>query len=415
MRARAADRSPRYAPRWVTEVDVTAPICDLLAPQREDGSRYERARILVRATGEPIGYLDIALSDGRLSAERLARALAEHANGRLVARVEDDPAASRRSDVPFASVVVGSRDRGDSLRRTLGSLAALDYPDFEIVVVDSGSQTDETAMAVDEYRTSRLRLVREPQGGLSRARNVGARSAIGDVLAFTDDDVIVDSGWLRAVARGFARAPGVDCVTGLVSGAELETSAQAFFEARVGWGAVRGPRLYDLGEHRCADPRFPYFTGLLGTGANFALTRSAFDRVGPFDEALGAGSPARGGEDLDYFLRVLLSGGRIAYEPSALVWHVHRQDSRAVTRQMYGYGSGLTAFICKHLLGAETRRDLVAHLVRGSGLFAATAQEAYGAAPVPLTTRLSELCGMVAGPAAYLRSRRRQQRGAETP
>jgi GT2 family glycosyltransferase len=417
MKTRVDHRSPtaRFSPRWVTELDVTAPLRELWAPERVDGYRYERARILLRAKDKPIGYLDVDLSDGHVSAQRLARALAEQTDRRLVAWGEDDPAATESSDPPFVSVIVASRDRGDSLRRTLASLAALDYPDFEVVVVDSGSRTDETALAVDEHRTSRLRLVRDPRGGLSRARNLGARRATGSVLAFTDDDVLVDPGWLRAVVRGFARAPAVDCVTGLVCSAELETAAQAFFDARVGWGEVRGPRLYDLGAYRCSDPRFPYFTGLLGTGANFALTRSAFDRVGPFDEALGAGSPSQAGEDLDYFLRILLSNGLIAYEPSALVWHVHRRDGRSVARQMYSYGSGLTAYICKHLLSAATRRDLVSHLVRGSSLFAATAQEAYDAVPATRATRASELCGLAAGPVAYLRSRRRQRREERTP
>jgi GT2 family glycosyltransferase len=411
VKARAARgrQAPEFSPRWVTELDVAMPVPDLVAPDRSDGRRYERARILIRAKGAPVGYLDVVLSDGALPAARLARALSEHADGAALGPSDDDVTASHDHEAPLVSVVVATRDRGDSLKRTLASLVAMDYPDYEIVVVDSASRTNETQRAIDAFPTSRVILARDALGGLSRARNVGARIAKGQLLAFTDDDVIVDAGWLRAVARGFGRAPDVDCVTGLVPGAELETSAQAFFDARVGWGKLRTARIYDLFEHRCEDPRFPYFTGLLGTGANFAVTRSAFDRVGPFDESLGAGSLSRGGEDLDYFLRILLSYGRIAYEPSALVWHVHRQDNRAVAQQMYGYGSGLTAFICKYLLRGETRRDVIEHLARGTGLFASTARDAYRAAPVPLTTRLAELCGMLAGPIAYLRALHHQR------
>jgi GT2 family glycosyltransferase len=402
-------QTPEFSPSWVTELELTGPLHDLVAPSRSDGRRYERARILMRAKSAPVGYLDVGLSDGALPAAHLIRALSDHADSPALEPADDDT-GFQELDAPSVSVVVATRDRGESLRRTLGSLVAMDYPDYEIVVVDSGSRTDDAQRAVDAFSGCRVILVREPLEGLSRARNVGTRVARGQLLAFTDDDVIVDRGWLRAVARGFGRAPGIDCVTGLVPGAELETSAQAFFDARVGWGKLRVARLYDLFEHRSDDPRFPYFTGLLGTGANFAVTCSAFNRVGQFDESLGAGSVSRGGEDLDYFLRILLARGRIAYEPSALVWHVHRRDNRAVARQMYGYGSGLTAFICKYLLRGETRRDLIEHLARGSGLFASTAREAYQAAPVPLTTRLAELCGMLAGPIAYLRARHRQRR-----
>jgi GT2 family glycosyltransferase len=404
-------RRAQFEPRWVTELDVRAPSTDLVAPLRADGCRYEFARVLVRSGSEPIAYLEVELSNGRLDAARLARQLEERRGGITMPADDCDGAGGgETARSPFVSVIIASRDRGDSLRRALASVVAVDYPAFEIVVVDSASRTDETARAVEEFPTARVRLVREPRGGLSRARNLGARVAAGPLLAFTDDDVVVDRGWLRAIARGFARGPGVDCVTGLVPSAQLETSVQAFFDARVGWGKLQARRLYDLGEHRSADPRFPYFTGLLGTGANFALTRSAFERIGPFDEILGAGSAAHGGEDLDYFLRILLAHGRIAYEPAAVVWHVHRDDPRAMARQLYGYGSGLTAFMCKYLLRRETRWALIRHLLRASAVFAATAHQAYDSASLPLRTQLSEIYGMAAGPVLYLGSRQRQRR-----
>ncbi|PRC62799.1 glycosyl transferase family 2, partial [Mycobacterium sp. ITM-2017-0098] len=68
----------------------------------------------------------------------------------------------------------------------------------------------------------------EPRPGLSRARNTGLSAATGEVVAFTDDDVVVDRHWLSAIARGFSRGPAVSCVSGIVAAAELRTPAQAY-------------------------------------------------------------------------------------------------------------------------------------------------------------------------------------------
>nr|MDT0667760.1 glycosyltransferase [Micromonospora sp. DSM 115978] len=99
--------------------------------------------------------------------------------------------------------------------------------------------------------------------------------------------------------------------------------------------------------------------------ANFAFRADVLRELGGFDEALGAGTPTGGGDDLDAFLRVLLAGHALAYEPAALVWHSHRADLEQLRQQMFNYGSGLSAYLTKYVLAAGTRRRLLAALPAG--------------------------------------------------
>jgi glycosyltransferase involved in cell wall biosynthesis len=394
-----------FVPTWVTEVELEAPIEAVVPPPRHDGSTYGRVRVLGRRAAEPLGLVELPVVGGAVPADVVAAAFSDRTGDQLESRRPHASSGDASSDA-LVSVIICSRDRGEMLRAALGSILAVDYQTFEVVVVDSSPATEATSRIVQEADDRRIRYVHERRSGLSRARNSGIQAARGEILAFTDDDVAVDRGWLRAIVRGFAQAPQVDCVTGLVVGAELETAPQAYFEAKVNWASSFEPRLYDLAAHRSDDPRYPYCAGLLGTGANFAVSSSAARSVGAFDEALGAGSPPQGGEDLDYFLRILLAGGTIAYEPASLVWHLHRRDESALARQMYGYGAGLTAFVFKHLASKRTRRDLARRLPVGSWRLFFPAREARRSAPVVRGARAMELCGMLAGPFDYVRANR---------
>jgi GT2 family glycosyltransferase len=193
----------------------------------------------------------------------------------------------------------------------------------------------------------------------------------------------------------------------MVPSAEIETPAQAYFDVKVGWADSARPRLFDLGEHRDdAQPLYPYVAGTFGAGANFAVRRATLAEVGPFDEALGAGSPAKGGEDIDYFLRVVLSGRAIAYEPAAIVWHFHRRELSALQGQLDGYGSSLSAFAFKHLLTPSTAADVVRRVPAGIGRMRELRGRGEGSEGDPLKLWVPELSGFARGPARYLRGRR---------
>jgi glycosyltransferase involved in cell wall biosynthesis len=139
--------------------------------------------------------------------------------------------------------------------------------------------------------------------GLDWARNRAIQEARGEILAFTDDDAIVDPGWVTALVRVFAEDPEVMAVTGLVVPYELETDAQHLFERYGGFG-----RGYEREWHSV--PRRPdradtlYIgAGLYGTGANMAYRRRVFETIGAFDPALDVGTVTLGGGDLDMFFR----------------------------------------------------------------------------------------------------------------
>jgi len=322
------------------------------------------------------------------------------------------------------SVVVCTRDRPEELRSCLQRLRALTHPHLEVVVVDNAPSDERTRTVVAEAAAAdpRFRYVRESRPGLAVARNPGLAEARGALLAYTDDDVAVDPRWIQGLLRGFGRDDRVVCVTGLVCTADISSPAEEYFDARAAsWSTRCEAELFDLAEHRRPGFLYPYSAGIFGTGANFAFDRAFLERLGGFDEALGAGTPTRGGEDLDVFVRVLRAGGVLAYEPAAMLWHHHRADDAALMKQLYGYGTGLSAFLTKCLLQAGTRGELLRRVPAGLGRMVAirrqTTDRFDGAAPAPAEPSAAqplrparalrqELRGFVAGPMLYLRARR---------
>jgi len=322
-------------------------------------------------------------------------------------RSERQPISALRY-VELATIRIGG-EPVPTLRDTLASILAVDYDDYELVVVDNAPASTATGDLVGELADARVRYVVEPVPGLSRARNRAVAEAAGEIIAFTDDDVVVDAGWLKAIVAGFRRSDLVACVTGLVVPAQLDTASQAYFDGSVKWSATLDPRLFDLDDHRGGDSLFPYRAGNFGAGANFAVLNATARRLGGFDEALGAGSPTRGGEDLDFFARVILAGHTLAYEPASLVWHFHRSEPSALRKQTFGYRCGLAAYVVKHLATRPAVRVIVAAFLRRSRSDAPTP------IPRPLTPPIAgmlrgEIAGFALGPPAYLWGRLRAAR-----
>jgi GT2 family glycosyltransferase len=228
-------------------------------------------------------------------------------------------------------------------------------------------------------------------------------------VAFTDDDTMVDPGWPSAIVAGFVADPEAMCVTGMVASRALDTGSQRYFDSRYSWGESFEPRRYDLLAHRYPSRLYPFSAGIFGTGANFAVRRSAIAGLGGFDPLLGAGSPGRGGEDLDMFLRVILAGGRICYLPSALVWHSHRADTRALGEQVYSYGYGLGAYLAKHLLNRHLPVGILGQGVRQAGTVVSRMRLASQESRLRADGRrlgLTEARGVMAGALCYYRTTR---------
>jgi hypothetical protein len=178
--------------------------------------------------------------------------------------------------------------------------------------------------------------------------------ARGGIVAFTDDDVVVDKAWLMEIAAGFAQTPEAVCVTGLVPAGEVRSRVQEYFNERVSWSKVLVPAVYSLADPPADLPKFPFSPGAFGTGANFALDREVANSLGGFDTALGAGTRTGGGEDIDMFTRVILGGYSLVVQPSAIAWHRHRDGLEDLRAQASSYGSGLGAWLTKVFLNPRT-------------------------------------------------------------
>ena len=416
---------------WVGQVEL-ADSLQVEAVIESDRVAAHWARVMVRLHHAPLGFVTIASSGGVVNIDVLRRMvwrifkadICKHLDEDGLPRPEELPpeglggwdvcATGRSVDSPEhpISVVVSTKDRPESLRRVLRTLQEVQYGCFEVLVVDNAPSTEATRKCVEELAANdpRIRYLLEAHAGLSRARNAGLREARYDWVAFTDDDVLVDPWWLRGVERGIRRGEEVGCVTGLVPPASLFEPAQRYFDERISWTGSLQSRVYNL-ENRHDNSLYPYSAGIFGTGANFAVDRRLVELIGGFDTALGAGSLTNGGEDLDMFLRVLLAGRAIAYESSAVIWHIHRSDSDALGRQMYSYGLGLTAYLAKHMFDRSTRwqvlrqvRAVRVHMVHLMSRTGGVGQS-FRRSPVHAGYIRAELRGMIAGPFAYLRAR----------
>lgn len=396
---------------WCCEFDLARPeTLDSVVPH----SGEPLVRALVRLHGDPVGYVQLPHASATPAAlTELAR---RELGDRLAAHPASTGSAACRAELHGqgrVSVVVCTRNRSAMLRDCLRRLARVDYPDVEFLIVDNAPRDGSTEAVVAAFADGdpRFRYAREPRPGLSRARNAGLALATGRYVAYTDDDVSVDPGWVHGLVRGFRRRPDVACVTGPVCTATISNEAEAYFDARNSqWWTRCDPHIFDLASGPEQGALYPFAAGVFGTGASFAFDRERLRELGGFDEALGAGTATKGGEDLDAFVRVLLSGGAIAYDPAALVWHHHRADRESLLEQMFGYGTGLTAYLTKQLLQPSTRVKVLARIPRG----------VLGVARIPFTTnrRLHtghsaprgafrrELAGFAAGPFLYAKARR---------
>jgi GT2 family glycosyltransferase len=372
--------------------------------------------VLVRRSGRPVGTLLGRVPEGAdAKAVLAARARAEYA----AARGGEPGQAREAGEPPYTSVVVATRERAGQLARALDSLLAQDHPRFEIVVVDNAPVTSETRELIERKYAERVRYVREPVPGLAVAHNTGLAAARGEVVAFTDDDVVADPSWLTELTAPFAADPGLGCSTGLILPARLTTPAQVLLESHGGFAKGFTPRTYDPARPPGDEPLFPFTAGRFGSGANMAFRTAALRSVGGFDPATGAGTAARGGDDLYGFVRVLAQGHRLRYTPSALVWHHHRETWQDLETQAYGYGAGLTAYLTAVLVNRPALLPaFLAKLPRGlahARALTAVRETEGGGAPGdhdtrthPWPRRLSRLQrrGMVYGPVGYLRARR---------
>jgi GT2 family glycosyltransferase len=228
--------------------------------------------------------------------------------------------------VPKVSVIVCSYNGGQTLESCLRSLKKIDYPDYEVVVVDDGS-TDNTKEILSHHPW--VNAIHQTNHGLSVARNVGASAAKGDIIAYTDSDCMADPDWLYYLVGTLLSGDYAG-----VGGPNISPPAQNWHQACVA-AAPGGPShvlLTDVvAEH------IP--------GCNMAFHRWAFEKVGGFDPEY-----RKAGDDVDFCWRLQQEGEVIAFSPSAIVWHYRRFTLKAFRKQQEGYGEAESLLRFKHLV-----------------------------------------------------------------
>ena len=230
-----------------------------------------------------------------------------------VERAYGDIPFPRGMACPRISVIVCSYNGSRTIRDTLEALRQIEYPDFEVIVVDDGS-TDGTAAIARDYGA---RVISTENRGLSSARNTGLRAATGSIVAYTDDDAYPDPHWLQYLAATFAAGDWVG-----VGGPNIPPRGDGPIAESVAQ-APGGP-IHVLISDREAE-HIP--------GCNMAFRKTALEAVGGFDVRYRAA-----GDDVDLCWRLQEAGGRIGFSPAAMVWHHRRNSVRTYWKQQVGYG-----------------------------------------------------------------------------
>jgi GT2 family glycosyltransferase len=214
---------------------------------------------------------------------------------------------------PRVSVVVCTYNGARTIRDCLDGLSRLDYPDYEVIVVDDGS-SDATGVIARQYD---CRLIQTENRGLANARNTGLAAATGEIIAYLDDDAYPDPDWLKYLAATFLRT---------------------------GYAGVGGPNIAPPGDGPIAEcvaraPGGPVHVLVTDReaehipGCNMAFRKSCLEAIGGFDPQFRTA-----GDDVDVCWRLQERGWTLGFHPAAMVWHHRRNSLRTYWRQQIGYG-----------------------------------------------------------------------------
>lgn len=380
---------------------------DALPPTLDRKAGYDGACVLLRMGGLPCGQAIVSYADfdaAKPLDEQLARAANSSFWERWTARqIGADPVDPVPARLPSATVAVCTRERAEDLAICLEGLVKLNGAP-PIMIVDNAPVTDATRDLVARY--PQIRYVVEPRAGLNIARNTALAEAGTEVVAFIDDDAVPDPDWFARIIRNF-EDPLVLAATGLTMAVELETDAQIAFQ-EIG-GFVRGFHrvVYDALKVE------PFESWQVGAGVNCAVRTSAVGMIGGFDPTLGPGTTSRGGDEFDFFRRILVEGYKIVYDPTSLNWHRHRRTMDELERQIYAYECGYFALLTKAMVFERNPRALMR-----LGLWfrhqIPSVLRARRKAPGPgVTFRIpvAQASGAMAGPGGYLKARKKVRNG----
>jgi glycosyltransferase involved in cell wall biosynthesis len=225
---------------------------------------------------------------------------------------------------PKVSVIICAYNAERTMRQCLESLRKLDYPNFEVIIVDDGSR-DATAQIAVEF--PEFRLIRQSNKGLSVARNVGLHAALGELIAYTDSDCVVDPHWLAFMVSAMAEGKLDGC-----GGPNYAPHEDGWIEGCV--AASPGAPCHVL----ISDDRAEHLAG-----CNMLFRKASLEDVGGFDPQFTAA-----GDDVDICWRLMDAGCVLGYCPSAFVWHFRRNTVKAYYGQQRGYGKAEAMLYLKY-------------------------------------------------------------------
>jgi O-antigen biosynthesis protein len=241
-----------------------------------------------------------------------------------VARRYDGPLPPALPRYPRVSVVVCSYNAERTMKPCLASLEVLDYPDYEVIVVNDGS-TDRTLEIAERFPY--CRIISQPNKGLSVARNVGAEAATGEIVAYTDSDCVADPDWLTYLVGKMEEKNLAAC-----GGPNFPPPEDNLVPAAVAV-SPGGPTHVlisdEVAEHIA--------------GCNMAFRREVLLEIGGFDPVYRAA-----GDDVDICWRFQDAGHTIGFSPAAIVWHYRRNTVKAYLNQQRGYGKAEALVYAKH-------------------------------------------------------------------
>ena len=245
------------------------------------------------------------------------------------------------------SLIIATMGRVEELRDLFDSLVAQNHPALDVILVDQ-NRDERLAPVVAAYAPQlTLRHMRSPRPHANAARNLGLRAAIGDIVAFPDDDCTLPPGTLARVARSFGD-PGLEVLTG---------------PAASPTGGLGSGRWHSQGG--------PITLATVWTSViefNLWLRRDTALALGGFDENLGPGSAHGSAEGNDLVCRAMAAGLRAEYEPTLLVLHPDKRLSDVAAERAYRYGMGLGFVLRRHAVPFAVWSAFLYRPVAGAGL-----------------------------------------------
>ena len=343
----------------IVEVEITKPLPEIVIPEHCCGAAF-----VLRRNQRPIGFLMKAAEAGTvISAADLAGLIVRRIGPRVLEEsiYEELVGNFDCSGFPTLTIAICTRNRPKelvrciaSIRAMLASCASVANP-VEILVVDNAPSDGSTRDAVAGLTD--IAYVLEKKPGLDFARNRAIQEATGQLLAYVDDDAVVDRFWIEGLIEAWAANPDGAAFTGPVLPYELDTRAQIVFEEMGGFG--NNFNRVRFGREKADSSSYPCGAGMFGCGCNMVFRRQALIELGGFDDALDTGAPLPGGGDLDMFYRIVRAGYPLVSEPRLMVFHQHRREYKKLRHQMWTWGLGSMAYISKTYQTDASQRSII--------------------------------------------------------